>query len=139
MSARTTSFSVPELRDLPLFASCSKNELSRARSLLTPVTVPAGQLLWKSGVYGSDFAIIADGELAVSDADGTRIAVLGRNDIVGELALLDGMPRNASVMTLTPAVLFVGNTREFFGLLHLVPSLREQVLRGAVERREQAA
>ncbi len=123
-----------ELRHLELFADATPRECDRARSLLTGLTLSSGVVLWRAGSLGRDFAIVADGLVGVTGADGQPLAVLGPGQIVGELALLGASVRQATVTTLSPVELYVGGPREFATLLEAVPSAREKVVRAALTR-----
>jgi CRP-like cAMP-binding protein len=125
---------VPQLAELSLFEGCGRAALAQANQLLTAIELPAGRVLMKAGELGHEFMIIASGELGVESQDGTTLAVLGAGDIVGELALLGGSHRNATVTTLTPSVVYVGNIREFYSLLDIAPSIRQRVTRAAMTR-----
>ena len=81
-----------------------------------------------------EFAILGEGEVAVVDARGREVAVLGPGEIVGELGLLRDEPIGATVTTLTPVIAFVGNRREFFSLLDVAPVVQLRVLSTAVQR-----
>ena len=88
------------------------------------------------GHYGAELLIVADGEVRVtrhSPAGEQELAVLGRGDFVGEIALLEGTPRTASVTAVTPALVFVANPREF-AVLMSVPSVAAAVRRAADAR-----
>ena len=81
-----------------------------------------------------EFAVIADGEVAVTDAAGHEVAVLGPGEIVGELGLLRNDTTGAAVTTLTPVVAYVGNPREFASLLGVAPAIDHRVTRTALSR-----
>ncbi len=125
---------IPDVGQLALFARCSRPELARIRSLLTAITVPAGEVLIERGAPPREFAVIADGEVAVTAVDGTELAVLGPGDIVGELGLLRDMPTGATVTTLTPVVVYVGTRREFLAMLETSAAVDRRVLHVAIDR-----
>ena len=60
--------------------------------------------------------------------------MLGPGAIVGELGLLRDQPADATVMTLTPVVAYVGNRREFLAMLDASPDVERRVLRVALAR-----
>lgn len=69
-----------------------------------------GDLIIKEGAPGSDMFIITEGKVAVSrDVNGEDVvfATLDRGDFFGEMSLLEGMPRSASVRALTDTTLLV--------------------------------
>jgi CRP-like cAMP-binding protein len=70
----------------------------------------------------------------VSAPDGTELAVLGPGAIIGELALLQDVPTGAQVTTLTPAVIYVGNRREFQAMLEVSPEIDVYVSHIALAR-----
>ena len=132
--ARAVATTIPDVRQLGLFALCNRYQLDRVRRLLTPVAVAAGEVLIEIDAPPREFAIIADGEVSVTDARGMELAVLGRGAIVGEIALLHDVPTAARVTTLTPTVVYVGNRIEFRALLEVSPAIDHHVLSVALDR-----
>ena len=99
------SHSSDRLHDIPLFDGATPEELARIDSSLTAVRLKAGQVVVHEGHYGAELLIVADGEIQVtrhSPAGEQELAVLGRGDFVGEIALLEGTPRTASVTAVDP-------------------------------------
>ncbi len=125
---------IPDVGDLSLFARCSRQQLARVRSLLTPILVPAGKVLIDYGAPPREFVVIADGEVSVVDEYGTELAVLGPGAIVGELGLLRDTPASATVTTLTPVVAYVGNRREFQAMLDTSTEIDRRVVHVALDR-----
>jgi CRP/FNR family transcriptional regulator, cyclic AMP receptor protein len=91
------------LTEIPLFSACSKQELQTVFGLTTALTIPAGKVVTSEGHFGREFVVILEGAATVS-INGTEIATLGRGDFFGEIALLDGGPRTATVMAETDLV-----------------------------------
>jgi CRP/FNR family transcriptional regulator, cyclic AMP receptor protein len=129
-----TTAPLPDLGDPPLFNGCSADDLKRARSLLTPIQLRAGRVLMRTGDLGRDFAIIAEGNVEVTSPLGERLAILGPGDVVGEVALLGGKVRNATVTALTPIEVFVGSSKEFRSLLDQLPVVRDRIVSTAASR-----
>jgi CRP-like cAMP-binding protein len=127
------------LADLPLFADCTANDVSRARRLLTLIAVDAGTVLMREGGLGTEVVIIADGQATVSrktDTGDAVVATVGRGDVVGEMSLLDRGRRSATVTAVTPMSVYVANAAEFAGLLEALPAVAERIARTAAERRD---
>jgi CRP-like cAMP-binding protein len=125
-----------DLKELSLFSETSKSQLSEIARQLTMLKVPAGRVLVSEGERGNQFMIIADGEAMVSQGDRV-IATIGRGDLVGEMALLGERGRgrrNATVMTVTDAVIYVGSPREFRRIIEIAPSVADKVRRTAESR-----
>jgi CRP-like cAMP-binding protein len=119
------------LQKLELFADASRDQLDAARSQLTFLTIPAGVVVMIEGTPGVEFLIIDEGQLTVTTGPSWQretVAVLGRGDIVGEMALLGAGSRSATVTTDTPVSAYVGHMGEFAALLQDVPSFRERVM-----------
>jgi len=125
---------IPDVCELALFAGCGRQQLARIRSLVTGITLPAGALLIEIGDAPRQFAVIADGEVAVQDEQGAEVAVLGPGSIVGELGLLRDVPAAATVRTLTPAVVYVGNRAEFATMLDVAPHVDRRIAHLALDR-----
>ncbi len=121
------------LARIPIFAECTKKELKQISRLVTPVHVPAGKELVKEGDPGRDFMIIASGTATVR-RKGRKVASLGPGDFFGELAVLAGVPRTATVIAETDMVVEAMNRAEFSSLLDESPAMAKKILMGAVRR-----
>lgn len=121
------------LAKIPLFKECTKKELQAVSRLVTPINVKAGKVLTKEGDAGREFMIIASGTASVR-RKGRKIAALGPGDFFGELALLAGVPRTATVIAESDMVVEALNRAEFATLLDESPSIARKVL-SAVARR----
>jgi len=100
------------LKQVPLFANLSARHLKKLASRCEVVRYPVNRTVVRQEARGDSFFVIADGEAAVKK--GTRtIGKLGPGDFFGEMALLDGQPRSASVVATTPLVTVRLMRREF--------------------------
>lgn len=85
------------------------------------MSVPARKAVFHQGDYGREMYIVSRGRLKISvvSADGKELSffILKRGDIFGELALLDGERRSATVSTIEPCELLVLHHDDFRGLL----------------------
>src|SRR5450631_2847250 len=86
------------LAGVSLFAACTAQELAAIVSVTTLIDVPAGRVLCRQGERGDQGFVIVDGT-AVVTVDGDPVAMLGPGECFGEMALLDGGPRIATVTT----------------------------------------
>jgi len=120
-------------RALPLFARCTDAELAEIDSLADEVRVEAGRDLVRQGQLGREFMVIVEGTATVR-RDGAAVAELGPGDHVGELALLDDRPRNATVTATTDVVVQVLDRRAFQTLLEDSPHLTLNLLHALAVR-----
>ena len=91
------------LAGVPLFAGLSKRHLRRIAGLAEEVRYAAGRSVVRYGGRGDAFFVIVDGQVKVMLGYSSRaLARLGPGEFFGELALLDGGPRTASVVAETP-------------------------------------
>jgi len=111
------------LAALPFFRGLDPLELDRIAARLVTRRVPAGQVVFSEGDEGDRYYIVRDGRAEVRIA-GDVVRQLGQGDGFGDLALLFGHPRSATVTALTDLVL-AGLGREDF--LRLVRSSGEKV------------
>jgi CRP-like cAMP-binding protein len=116
-----------------LFSGCKKTELQEIAQLGTPVDVPDGKELTNQGGAGREFFIVMEGK-AVCSVRGETVAILGTGEFFGEMALIDGGPRMASIVAAGPLRLTVLDSREFNRLLLTSPSIAKKLLRNLAER-----
>ncbi|HXY81947.1 MAG TPA: cyclic nucleotide-binding domain-containing protein [Gaiellaceae bacterium] len=115
------------LKRVPLFERCSKRELEEISRLADEVTLAAGRELTKEGTSGKEFVVIVDGSADVR-RKGRKVNSLRSGDFLGEIALVTGMPRTATVTTTTQVRVLVITAPAFRSLLRRMPSLQLKVL-----------
>ena len=124
------------LKEVPLFAHMGRGELERLGQLADEIEVGLDKVLAEQGATGHEFFFVLEGRLMV--LDGTRpIATLGPGDFFGEIALLDGRPRTATVRAEGISRLLVIGHREFHALMDEFPDIRTAVLAAVAERLRQ--
>ena len=121
------------LRQVPLFAGCSKRELGEISTLADELAFPAGTTLIEEGRLGHEFFVLVDGEVDVR-RKGRKVGRLGDGAFFGEMALVSSLPRNATVTTATPVRVLVVHEQAFRRLLHASPSIQLKVLRTLADR-----
>jgi CRP-like cAMP-binding protein len=111
----------------------TNKELALLSGLTTTVMIPAGEVVARQGGLGREFIVIVTGRASVA-IDGRAVATLGPGDFFGELALLDGGPRTATVTADTEVTAEVMSRSEFATLLESAPSVTRGILRGVAAR-----
>jgi CRP-like cAMP-binding protein len=124
---------VSSLSSLLIFADCGDRLLRRLSRLGTEVHAKERQVVAREGRPGREFYVIAAGSAEVHIGERT-VTTLARGDFFGEMALVDGKPRSASVIATTPMTLYVFDPREFFTLLSDFPPVSRQILQGLATR-----
>jgi CRP-like cAMP-binding protein len=122
----------------PLFSRCTKKELAAIASIADELDVPAGKELVTQGGSARDFCVIVEGAADVA-IDGRRVNLLGEGDFFGEIALISGGPRTATVTATAPCRLLVLTDRDFGKLVREIPSVQSSVLRAVAERLHDSA
>src|SRR5215471_18328195 len=118
---------------MPLFAGCSKRELSALAPLVDELDVPQGRTVIQEGRRGREFFVVVEGRLAVSQ-NGRMLRDLVSGDWAGEIALINGSPRTATVVTTSPTRLLVIGDRAFKQLVDRAPSIALKLMRSLGER-----
>ena len=121
------------LGNVSLFSACSQANLSRIASLTEQITVPSGKVLTRQGEPGWEAFVIVEGK-AKAGMRGRSSVPLGPGAFFGEMSLLDGGPRSATVTAETDMQLLVLDSRSFSSLLDDVPAVRRNVMKGMAER-----
>jgi len=121
------------LKRVPLFERCSRRELGQIAMLADELDLPTARDLTREGAGGFEFIILVEGEADV--VRGVRVVnELGPGDFVGEIALVSGKPRTATVRTRGPARVLVITASGFRTLMHDVPSIKDKVLAAVTAR-----
>jgi putative peptide zinc metalloprotease protein len=124
------------LAELPLFRGTSPRELDRLASCMLVTRYAAGDVIVRQGDPGDRFYVISEGEAEVErQTDGSRrsLATLKRGDFFGEMALLSGEPRTATVRAISPIETYTLAPADFQELVAHSPAA--PVIRAAAARR----
>ena len=124
------------LSQVPMFASCTTEQLDRIAELGDAVAAPDGSQIVVEGGDADAFYVVTSGK-AVVDRGGKEVATLGAGDYFGELALFDPMPRNASVTAKGMVSLVRLSRDDFKRALDETPVMRDALLHGMAHRLHQ--
>lgn len=116
------------LKSSPLFRPLPGEELARVAGLAETVHLDADEVLFEQGDPGDAFYMVVSGHVAVEV--GTRqVATFGPHEGIGEMALLDGEPRSATVRATEPTTLLRIEARSFEALVDRTPALAKSIYR----------
>jgi signal transduction histidine kinase len=125
------------LRKLPLFATLPEGDLEKLYQLSQTLEIPSGALLIEEGAVGDSLYIIIDGNFEVtkhSPQEEVVLNTLGPGQVVGEMALLEQAPRNASVRALRDSRVLQVSQHSFDELVCASPSTLLVMLRTVAGR-----
>jgi CRP/FNR family cyclic AMP-dependent transcriptional regulator len=124
---------VKALGRVPLFDGLSRRELTQLARVTEDIEVDAGKVLAREGETGQEFFVIVDGDVKIT-RKGRRVAQRGGGEFVGEIALIEDVPRTATVTAETPMRLFVLTRKDFRHLLDQTPRVERKVLQALARR-----
>jgi CRP/FNR family transcriptional regulator, cyclic AMP receptor protein len=132
---------IRHLQRVPLFSGFSEGDLHRVVETSKIVEARPGAVLTTIGDPGDSFFVIIDGKVTVQTPVGVG-DFLRPGDFFGEMSLLDGEPRSATVTATTAVRMLVVDRAHFWRLLDEAPGLTREillVLSRRVRRLEEAA
>jgi CRP/FNR family transcriptional regulator, cyclic AMP receptor protein len=121
------------LERMPLFSTCSKRQLAQVAALTVAADLPKGTVMTRQGAVGGLAYVIASGQAEVS-RDGKAIARLGPGDVVGELSLIDGKPRSATVTATTDLEVLELDSEDLLTLMRKAPPVVRKLLEALAQR-----
>jgi CRP-like cAMP-binding protein len=130
---RTRRETAKVLSVVPLFSGFSKKDLDRLAEETDLVSFPAGAPVVEEGMLGTTMFVVLSGEAKVVHGK-RRLGTLRPGDFFGEVALLDGAPRSASVVAETPLVAIRLFRRTLVRMLEAEPQLSLKILDVLVRR-----
>ena len=116
-----------ELAKVPLFSDCSNRDLQTISRVVKDIDHRAGTVIAREGEPGVGLFVIVEGETEVT-IGGKKKATLGPGEFFGEIALLDGGPRTATVTAITDVKLLGLTEWVFRGLMQEHPSIAIKTL-----------
>ena len=125
------------LSSVPFFAGLSKRHVRQLAADAREIDATAGDVIVQAGQPGRGFFVVLEGRAKVVGPRGRAVASLGVGDHFGELALLDGGPRTASVVAETDLVVMTLPRQTFRRMLkkdHAVAAKLLETLASIIRR-----
>jgi signal transduction histidine kinase len=125
------------LRKVQLFTELPEDDLKQLCQVVEEVHLPAGSELFAEGSLGDMAYVIEEGQVEIiksSDGRNVQLAVRQPGEVIGEMALLESMPRNATGRALTDSVLLAISRQQLNGLLDASPSSARVMLHTVTQR-----
>lgn len=116
------------LKKVPLFSKLSRSNLGDIAKACDETQLSAGSVLAREGEIGQEFVYVLEGEARV-ETGGSEVRRLGPGSFFGEIALLDGKPRTATVTADTDMKVLVVQSQYFNKVLERAPQLQMEIIR----------
>ncbi len=122
-----------ELHHLTPFRDVPVKRLPELRRLFTTIEAQGNTEVVRQGSLAKEFIVLSSGTATVV-RDNKVVAVLGAGDVFGEMGMLTGDARNASVIVSPGTQMLAANRIEFRTMLHDFPEVADHLARVAAER-----
>jgi len=116
-----------KIADIPLFSGLTDREVRSLAQRAEQVSVPSATALVTEGATGAEFFVLLSGKAKVTRR-GRTVGTLGPGDSFGELALIAGTPRRATVTTTEPSEVMILVRRDFIAMLDEFPRMARKML-----------
>jgi CRP-like cAMP-binding protein len=125
--------SVEDIATVPIFSTLDPDQLATIAKWFDAEHIGEGVRLVGEGSHGYSFFVLAEGTAAVT-AEGEELATLQAGDFFGEVAMLGGGRRTASVTSTAPVRLLVMFGTEFRQLQDAYPEIADRITLAMKER-----
>ena len=130
------------LRNVPFFSDIEESELAKIVRVGVRKKYKKGSIILLEEEAGAALFLILSGKVKIvrTDDDGREVilSILGENDFFGEMSILDGLARSASVVAITKTELFMIHRRDFLNLMHDFPTVAISLLKEMAMRLRKA-
>ena len=126
------------LHQIPIFSCLEDDELDRLGQVAVRKKFPRNTVLLSEGDITDSLYVIISGKVKtiINDENGREIilSISGPGEYFGEMALIDGEPRSATIVTREPCQMFVFSKEDLKGILRSNPDMIFTLLKGLVKR-----
>ncbi|MHC9539143.1 MAG: cyclic nucleotide-binding domain-containing protein [Vulcanimicrobiota bacterium] len=122
---------VETMKKSAVFADLPIEDIVIIADILLELEYPEGHIIFREGEPGDKMYIIVSGQVIIQKGEGDGIEMtltLGSGECFGEMAILDGLPRSASVKVTKPANLLAIEREDFRELLRVYPEISLNVI-----------
>lgn len=125
------------IAEVDLFSGLSGSQVKRLAAAAKEVSHPAGKAVSTEGLGGLAFHYILEGTARVSK-EGRELRTLGPGDYFGEISMIDGRPRSATVTVVEPMTVLAIPHQDFEGVIDKDPEFARQLLKTLCARLREA-
>lgn len=130
------------IRTVPIFSDLEDSAINKIVDIGLKRKYTKNSIVFLEEESGAILFIISTGKVKVvrTDDNGKEVilSILGPGDFFGEMSLLDGLPRSATVVSLDESELFIIHRRDFLNLLESTPQVGTSLLRELTRRLRKA-
>ncbi len=121
-----------------MFANLNDKTLLDLSAITVEQTIPAKTIVFKEGDPGDAIYIVKSGKINIlkrnSSGQDSVLVTLGKDSVIGDMAVIDDMPRSASVATVQDTTFLIITKQDFRALLGSSPEVAVQILKLMTER-----
>lgn len=122
------------IADVPLFDNLNHDELVVIETYLHHRKFKPGATIYNQGEHGSSVCFVVDGEMDVLKLDGpdkeVKVAVLTKGQAVGEMAIIDGLTRSATIRARSSGSVLILKRDDFNRIVNDHPDIGIKILKG---------
>lgn len=126
------------VRAVPIFSDLDDQQIKKISEIGIHRKYQKNGIIFLEEEEGAALFIIISGKVKVvrTDDEGREVilSILGPGDFFGEMSILDGLPRSATVVSLDSSELFMIHRRDFYHLLEKAPQVAIALLRELTAR-----
>lgn len=126
------------LHSVPIFSELNAENLGKIEKIGTRKVYPKNEIILLEEDAGTALFVIVTGKVKVSRSSGDGreviLTILGDGDFFGEMAILDGLTRSATVTAIEDSDLFLIQRNDFLTLLHTYPEVSVALLQELTTR-----
>jgi len=134
--------SITILRRVPIFSDINEKELAKIARVGVRKRYKKGNIILLEEEAGTALFVIISGKVKIvrTDDEGREVilSILGESEFFGEMSIIDGLARSASVVAITKADVFIIHRQDFIDLLHEYPIVAIALLRELTMRLRKA-
>ncbi len=124
------------LKNVPLFSSMPPSDLSHLAKIAEEIIYQTGETIITQGEHGERLYLIVHGTVSVLQ-NGSPVATLSDTHFFGEMSILDGEPRSASVKATSDCLLLSISKDDFYTILSRYPKVSLHIIRTLTQRLRQ--
>ncbi|MCK5665095.1 MAG: cyclic nucleotide-binding domain-containing protein [Thiotrichaceae bacterium] len=121
------------ISEIPVFQGFDADDTETLAQYLFPKDLPLGGIVCKEGQHGSFLSFVASGKLDIIKTIDNKeiiISTISRGDSLGEMALIDGLTRSATVRACKNSTILILRRDNFNTLLEKHPQVGIKILKG---------